>query len=137
VRSSAAPGLGGRGEPCSGEQAGRLGKCAGRQAQGGRGEGLEELSRHGIEAEHRAHQGGTHGGAAAGSASREGRPGDPFMVGIGGGEELLLRSKAQTAAWARHGLGGRRRAADGAASGGSACSRRRVRTCRVAPAYDL
>jgi hypothetical protein len=90
VRSSAAPGLGGRGEPCYDEQAGRLGQCAGRQAQGGRGEGLEELSRHGIEAEHRAHQGGTHGGAAAGSASREGRPGDPFMVGIGGGEGVSL-----------------------------------------------
>jgi hypothetical protein len=28
------------------------------------------------------------------------------MVGIGGGEELLLRSKAQTATWAQHGLGG-------------------------------
>jgi hypothetical protein len=106
VRSSAAPGLGGRGEPCSSEQAGRLGKCACRQAQGGRGEGLEALNRHAIEAEHRTHRGGTHGGAAAGSASREGRLGDPFMVGIGGGEELLLRSKAQTAAWARHGLGG-------------------------------
>jgi hypothetical protein len=54
--------LGGHGEPCSGEQAGRLGQCTGRQAQGGRGEGLEALSQHGIEAGHRAHRGSTHGG---------------------------------------------------------------------------
>jgi hypothetical protein len=55
VRGSAAPGLGGRGEPCSGEQVGRPDQCAGGQAQGGRGEGLEVLSRHGIGAGHRAH----------------------------------------------------------------------------------
>jgi hypothetical protein len=39
VRGSAAPGLGGRGEPCSGEQAGRPDQCAGGQAQGGEGKG--------------------------------------------------------------------------------------------------
>jgi hypothetical protein len=89
VRSSAAPSLGGRGEPCSGEQEGRLGKCAGRQAQGGRGEGLEALSRHAIKAGHRAHRGGTHGGAAAGSASREAGDRGPFMVGTGGGGEAV------------------------------------------------
>jgi hypothetical protein len=71
VRGSAARGLGGRGEPCFGEQAGRPGQCAGGQAQGGRWEGLEVFSRHGIGAGHRAHQGSTHGGAAASSASRE------------------------------------------------------------------
>jgi hypothetical protein len=57
VRGSAALGLGVRGEPCSGEQAGRPDQCAGGQAQGGRGEGLDVFSRHGIVARHRAHRG--------------------------------------------------------------------------------
>jgi hypothetical protein len=81
VRGSAAPGLGGRGEPCSGEQAGRPGQCAGGQAQGGRGEKLEVLSRHGIGAGYRAHRGSTHGGAASGSASREAGDRGTFIVG--------------------------------------------------------
>jgi hypothetical protein len=81
VRSSAAPGLGGRREPCSSEQAGQLGQCAGRQAQGGRGEGIEALSRHRIEAGHRAHRGSTHGGAVAGSASREAGDRGTLIVG--------------------------------------------------------
>jgi hypothetical protein len=63
---------GGRRRPGSGEQAGRPGQCAGGQAQGGRGEGLEAFNRHGIEAEHRAHRGGTHGGAAALAVPRKG-----------------------------------------------------------------
>jgi hypothetical protein len=101
VRSSAAPGLGARGEPCSGEQAGRLGQCEGRQAQGGRGEGLEALSRHGIEAGHRDHRRGTHGGAAVGSASREARDRGPFMVGTGGGGKALPYAPRQPG----HGMG--------------------------------
>jgi hypothetical protein len=103
VRSSAAPGLGGRGEPCSGKQAGRLGQCAGRQAQGGRGEGLEALSQHGIEAGYRAHRGSTHGGAAAGSASREAGDRETLIVGTRrwGKDASLCAKTART----RHGHG--------------------------------
>jgi hypothetical protein len=43
----------------------------GRESSRGRGEGLEVFSRHGIRAGHGAHRGSTHGGAAAGSTSRE------------------------------------------------------------------
>jgi hypothetical protein len=71
VRGSAAPGLGGRGEPCSGEQAGRPGQCAGGQAQGGargRARGVQPARDwSGAPSSPRS----THGGAAAGSASRE------------------------------------------------------------------
>jgi hypothetical protein len=72
---------GGRRKPCSGEQAGRPGQRAGGQAQGGRVEGLEVLNLHWIGVGHRAHLGSTHGGAAAGSASRKAGGRKTFIVG--------------------------------------------------------
>jgi hypothetical protein len=87
---------GGRRKPCSGEQAGRPGQRASGQAQGGPGEGLEVLNQHWIGVEHRAHRGSTHGGAAAGSASRDPGGRKTFIVEQGGGE-VFFRAKAAVA----------------------------------------
>jgi hypothetical protein len=102
----------------------------GRQAQGGRGEGLKVLSRHWIGAGHRAHRGSTHGGAAAGSTSREVGGRKTFIVGTRRwGKDASLCAKA---ARSRHGTPAR---AAWAAEYGDIASggRRGVGTTRGAP----
>jgi hypothetical protein len=86
---------GGCRKPCSGKQAGRPSQRVGGKAQEGRGEGLEVLSRHWIGAGHRAHRGSTHGGAAAGSASRKAGGWKTFIAGTRRcGKDASLCAKA-------------------------------------------
>jgi hypothetical protein len=94
-----------RGSGCSGEQASRPGQRAGGQAQEVRGKGLDVLSRHWSVAGHRAHRGSAHGGAAAGSGSREARGRKAFIAeheAVGGSTSLRAKvARSQHGAPAR------------------------------------
>jgi hypothetical protein len=73
----------------------------GRASSRGRGEGLDVFSRHGIGAGHRAHRGSTHGGAAAGSASREAGDRGTFYSGHKAQDRRARTSECGHTVWHR------------------------------------
>jgi hypothetical protein len=121
---------GGRRKPSSGEQAGRPGQCAGGQAQGGRGKGLEVFSRPGIGAGRRAHRGVPMAGRRPVRRRARQETGDLYSGHKAVGKDVSYAPRQQVAAWVACTDGVAAEYGD-VASGGRRHGRRDVATTRV------
>jgi hypothetical protein len=121
---------GGCRKPGSGKRLGRPGQCAGGQVQGGRGEGLEVFSRHGIGAGHRAHRGVPMAGRRPARRRARQETGDLYSGHKAVGKDVSYAPRQPVTAWVAC-TGGVAAEYGDFASGGRRHGRRGVATTRA------